>query len=66
MVDRTSDHGNPLTFTFMDLLMLVFLGGRERSIGAFVELGKAAGVTLQAATPTPSGLSLLTFIVNTT
>lgn len=64
VVDRTSDRGDPLTFTFMDLLMLVFLGGRERNIDAFAELGKAAGVTLQAATPMPSGLSLLTFIVS--
>lgn len=64
VVDRTGDHGNPLTFTFMNLLMLVFLGGRERNIKEFAELGDAAGVTLQSATPTPSGLSLLTFIVN--
>jgi hypothetical protein len=64
VVDRTSDHGNSLTFTFMNLLMLVFLGGRERTLDEFAELGRATGLTLQSASPTPSGLSLLTFAVN--
>lgn len=61
VIDRTSDHGNPLTFSFMNLLMLVFLGGRERTIDEFAELGRAAGLTLQSAIPIPSGLSFLTF-----
>lgn len=64
VVDRTSDHGNSLTFTFMNLLMLVFLGGRERTLDEFAELGMATGLTLQSARPTPAGLSLLTFIAN--
>jgi hypothetical protein len=66
VVDRTSDHGNPLTFTFMNLLMFVFLGGKERTIDEFVKLGEAAGLSLQSASPTPSGLSLITFVVNAT
>jgi hypothetical protein len=44
VVDRTSEHGNSLTFTFMNLLMLVFLGGKERTIVEFAELGQAAGL----------------------
>jgi hypothetical protein len=64
VVDRTSDQGNSLTFTFMNLLMLVFLGGRERTLAEFAELGRAAGLTLRSASPTPSGLSLLTFVVD--
>ncbi|MGQ0719770.1 MAG: methyltransferase [Pseudonocardiales bacterium] len=64
VVDRTSDHGNPLTFTFMNLLMLVFLGGRERTLDEFAALGTVTGLTLQSANPTPAGLSLLTFVVN--
>ncbi len=64
VVDRTSDHGNSLTFTFMNLLMLVFLGGRERTIAEFAKLGKAAGLSVQSASPTPSGLTLITFVVD--
>jgi hypothetical protein len=64
VVDRTSNHGNSLTFTFMNLLMLVFLGGRERTIAEFAKLGKAAGLSMQSASPTPSGLSLITFVVD--
>lgn len=63
VIDWTSDHGDPLTVTFMNLLMLVFLGGRERTIEEIAELGRATGLTLQSATPTPSGLSFLTFTV---
>lgn len=64
VVDRTSDQGNLLTFTFMNLLMLVFLGGRERTLGEFATLGRAAGLILQSASPTPSGLSLITFLAD--
>lgn len=64
IIDRTYDQSNPLTFTFMNLLMRVFLGGRERTVEQFVELGTASGLALQSATPIPSGLSLLTFIVD--
>jgi hypothetical protein len=64
VVDRTSDHGNSLTFTFMNLLMLVFLGGRERTLAEFAKLGEVAGLSMQSASPTPSGLSLITFVVN--
>lgn len=63
VVDRTSDHGNPLTFTFMNLLMLAFLGGRERTIAEFATLGEAAGLVLDSASPIPCGLSTLTFVV---
>jgi hypothetical protein len=62
VVDRTIDHGNPLTFTFMNLLMLVFLGGKERTMEEFTELGEAAGLSLQSASSTPSGLSIITFV----
>lgn len=64
VVDRTTDHGNPLTFTFMNLLMLVFLGGRERSVNQFARLAAPVGLTLESATPTPIGLSLVTFTVD--
>ena len=50
----------------MNLLMLVFLDGKERTIDEFVKLGEAAGLSLQSASPTPSGLSLITFVVNAT
>jgi hypothetical protein len=64
VADRTREQGNSLTFTFMNLLMLVFLGGRERTIEEFAELGRTIGLTLQSVLPTPSGLSLLTFVVD--
>lgn len=64
VVDRTTDHGNPLTFTFMNLLMLVFLGGRERSVDQFAQLAAPLGLTLESASPTPIGLSLVTFTVD--
>ena len=63
VVDRTSDHGDPLTFTFMDLLMVVFLGGRERSLDQFAELGARVGLAPESARAIPCGLSLLTYVV---
>jgi hypothetical protein len=66
VVDRTGDHGNPLTFTFMNLLILVFLDGKERAIDEFVKLGEAAGLSLQSASPPLRVLSLITFVVNAT
>jgi hypothetical protein len=42
------------TFTFMNLLMSVFLGGRERTLDEFAELGRASGLMLQSTSP-PSG-----------
>jgi hypothetical protein len=64
VVDRIRDHGNALTSTFMNLLMLVFLGGKERTIAEFAKLGEAAGLSMQSTSPTTSGLSLVTFVVN--
>jgi hypothetical protein len=64
VVDRTSDHGDPLTFTFMDLLMVVFLGGRERSLRQFAALGANAGLAPESASSIPCGLSLITFVVD--
>jgi hypothetical protein len=64
VVDRTQNQSNPLTFSFMDLLMLVFLGGRERTLDEFAALGSATGLTLQSANHTPSDVSLITFVVD--
>jgi len=46
-------------FTSMDLLMLVVVGGRERTVEEFTALAASVGLTVTSATPTPAGLSLI-------
>lgn len=46
-------------FTYMDLRMLVYLGGRERTLEDFTALADAAGLTITSVTPTEWGNSLI-------
>lgn len=43
------------TFTHMDLRMLVYLGGRERTLEEFTSLTNAAGLTITSVTPAEWG-----------
>lgn len=47
------------TFTQVDLRMLVYLGGRERTLEDFTALADAAGLTITSVTPTEWGNSLI-------
>ncbi len=51
------------TFTHMDLSMLVYLGGRERTREEFAALTEAAGLTITSVTPFEQGNSLIDCIV---
>lgn len=60
LVERVIRPGNaPDPTKFMDLLMLVMNGGRERTSGDFGRLLAAAGFRLGAVTPTASPLSVI-------
>jgi hypothetical protein len=50
-------------FTCMDLCMLVYLGGRERTLEDFAALTDAAGLTITSVTPAVWGQSLITCTV---
>ena len=46
-------------FTYMDLRMLVYLGGRERALEEFTALTGAAGLAITAVIPAKQGNSLI-------
>jgi len=46
-------------FTYMDLRMLVYLGGRERALEEFTALTGAAGLAITAVIPAEQGNSLI-------
>ena len=45
----------PLSVAVMALLMMVLVGGKDRSLADFRELARAAGLEVQAAGRQPSG-----------
>lgn len=51
------------TFTHMDLRMLVYLGGRERTLEDFRKLTGAAGLTITSVGPAAWGSSLIDCLV---
>ena len=54
-----TDEEDRQTFTQMDLRMLVYLGGRERTLEDFGALADAAGLTIASVTQTEWGNSLI-------
>jgi hypothetical protein len=60
LVERVIQPGNdPDPAKFLDLNMLVILGGRERSAEEFEQLYSAAGFELTRIVPTRSGFSII-------
>lgn len=65
LVERPVDDpvAGPYPRSAVDLLMLVGLGGRERTLGEMHGLATAAGLTCRQVSPLPSGWSLLEYEV---
>jgi hypothetical protein len=60
LVELVIEPGNtPDPAKYMDLIMLVMLGGQERTADEFAALLDAAGFRLSGITPTASGLSVI-------
>jgi hypothetical protein len=60
-IDKVLPQGVDGSFLIDSDILGISLGGRERNLGEFIELGRKAGLGLENQIVLPSGISIMIF-----